>query len=440
MVYWQKREKVMAENNQNLTKRKKQLGQSLVEAALFLPIFLIIIGGVVEVAQLVVTQNRITDATRASTRFAANGGEDSGMIEVIMTNVTGTVNMQTGSDIASQARWDIWAIRGTTIISGEELLFQEPEEEWLTHIWGGEATKNFDEVTPDVIKREVLNELFKDLPEADIAQTASGLEIVGTYIIYDVNSILGLDATPGLGEIHSVRELIVMRVAGLNIQPSRSCTAFPIAVYSGNRSVGGDSNPFPPEADFDYPSISPPTLAHFFSHQSDKPLTDAREGYVYKVTLGSGDVASQQFRWLQWNLPISGGGGNPITVLSNSLTWPGNSADYQDHGDPGNLVAEFTYPVRGFVEPGNNILDLLQGQLVGMSSAELPDIATAVQNNVDQDRALRMIIYDEVEAATFFPRIAEFAIFRIKGYGNEDGNEWLLLEYVRTDKSCGQNN
>ena len=430
----------MAENNQIATRRKKQLGQSLVEAALFLPIFLIILGGVVEVAQLVVTQNRITDAARASTRFAANGGEDSGLINVIMNAVTGTVNMRTGSDTESISRWDIWAIRGTTTISGNELVFEEPDDEWLTHIWGGEATKDYAEVTPEIIKTEVLNELIKDLPADEVQALASGIDIVGTYIIYDIDSLLGLDETPGLGEIHSVRELIVMRVAGLNIQPSKSCTAFPIAIHKGNRSVGGDSNPYPLGIEFDYPATNPPVKEQFFNHRSDVPLSDAREGYVYKVTL---NAASQQFLWLQWNLPIGNGAtaAQKATVLSNSLTWPGNSADYQNHGtDPGSPAADFPHVVRGFVEPGNTIIDLVQGKLIGTSEAQLPDIATAVQNNIDSDRALRVIMYENDVATDGFPRASDFAVVRIAGYGNEEGNEWLLLEYVRTDKSCGQTN
>jgi hypothetical protein len=439
------RDYVMAKNRFKADKRKWQLGQSLVEAALFLPIFLIIIGGVVEVAQLVVTQNRITDAARASTRFAANGGEDTGMINVIMNAVTGTVNMQTGSDTASLARWDIWKIRGTTVISGDELIFQEAEDEWLTHIWGGQATKDFDQVTPATIKTEVLNELLKDLPPADRDNLASGLDIVGTYIIYDVDSILGLDATPGLGEIHSVRELIVMRVAGLNFEPSKGCSAFPLAVHDGLRSVtdpGAGSNPYPYGIEFDFPKTNPPVIDQFFSHNSKEPkgLYDAFEGYVFKVTL---NAASQQFGWLQWNTGIGTSLAEDETALANSLGQYGNSNDYQDHGDPGNPVAAFGHVIRGYVEPNNTLDDLIQTRLVAPSDAQLTGVdtpgvlAAAIQDNIRENRALRLIVFNAKNGNNFV--VTDFAIFRIKGYGNSGGDEWLLLEFVRLDKSCGQN-
>ena len=54
----------------------KQKGQSLVEVAITAPILIVILVGLIEVAQLAVTQNQINTAARHSARFAANGGED----------------------------------------------------------------------------------------------------------------------------------------------------------------------------------------------------------------------------------------------------------------------------------------------------------------------------------------------------------------------------
>ena len=42
----------------------KEKGQSLVEVALFLPIFLVIIAGLVEVSNILVTQNSVHNAAR----------------------------------------------------------------------------------------------------------------------------------------------------------------------------------------------------------------------------------------------------------------------------------------------------------------------------------------------------------------------------------------
>ncbi|MBK9051336.1 MAG: pilus assembly protein [Chloroflexi bacterium] len=51
----------------------QQRGQSLVEVAVFLPVALIIIAGLVELSLFLVTQNRVTTASREAARFGANG-------------------------------------------------------------------------------------------------------------------------------------------------------------------------------------------------------------------------------------------------------------------------------------------------------------------------------------------------------------------------------
>ena len=102
----------MASKTTSLRRSNKEKGQSLVEIALFLPIFLIIIAGMVEISQLVVTQNIVTDATRASTRFGANGGEDEGMVNIIINAVPSpTINL-------AEDAWDIWSIRATVDDNG----------------------------------------------------------------------------------------------------------------------------------------------------------------------------------------------------------------------------------------------------------------------------------------------------------------------------------
>ena len=49
----------------------KEKGQSLVEVALFLPIFIIVLAGLIEVSQLVITQNRVSQAARTAARTKA---------------------------------------------------------------------------------------------------------------------------------------------------------------------------------------------------------------------------------------------------------------------------------------------------------------------------------------------------------------------------------
>ena len=74
-------------------KHTKHTGQSLVEVALFLPILIILLAGIVELSQLVITQNRVSNAARAATRFGANGGEDEGIVIVALDTVTQTLDI-----------------------------------------------------------------------------------------------------------------------------------------------------------------------------------------------------------------------------------------------------------------------------------------------------------------------------------------------------------
>lgn len=166
----------------------REKGQSLVEVALFFPIFLVVLAGVVEVSHLVITQNRVSNAARSAARFAANGGEDAGMVNVALNTVTQTLEIT--DDV-----WDIWSIRGTLNDGGTGF------DEWeFTHIYGISNTTQAPEVDQTALQQRVLAELQVDHQGTTNPQNASGLRIVGTYAIHDVESILGLDALPALVE------------------------------------------------------------------------------------------------------------------------------------------------------------------------------------------------------------------------------------------------
>lgn len=397
-------------------------GQSLVEVALFLPIFLIILAGVVEVSQLVITQNRITNASRAGTRFASNGGEDIGVVEVVLTSVTQTLSLE--PDV-----WDIWTIHAR--VSEDGASFREWE---FNHVYGITETTRANSVDQIAIQQRILSELQIDHEGNTPGNIANDLRIVGVYVIHDVESILGLDALPWLQGFHSVEELNVMRVFASDAQQTDGCTAFPIAVSDGIRSL--TENTFP--ANFDYPSPSP-TIRDFANHQEDIPLSAAQEGYVYQVTRG---FDSGEFGWLVWN------DGIPPTAntLADSLRWPGNSADYSDHGDPGTTLPGFNHVVRGYAEPGDpSDLAMQVNDFVAASTSQLPDagMVERVQENIDRERDLRLITWN-TSAPGAGPngqyQIARFAVFKLRGYGNAAADdEWLLLEFIRWDDSCGQN-
>ncbi|MCP5096992.1 MAG: hypothetical protein GY943_15700 [Chloroflexi bacterium] len=157
---------------------------------------------------------------------------------------------------------------------------------------------------------------------------------------------------------------------------------------------------------------------------------------IYKVTRNE---PIDGFDWLVWNVGIEDSDGS---VLSNSLTWPGDSFDYADHGDAGTpLSTELTHAVRGFVEPGNSSDVMLQiFDWVAGSGSQLPAIAPAVQALIDDGPVLRLIVQDEVDGGgngRF--HIQNFGLFKLHGYGNSSAEgEWLLLEFMGFDTSCGQ--
>lgn len=406
-----------------MEQNKESRGQSLVEVALFLPIFLIILAGVVEVSQLVITQNRVTNASRAGVRFASNGGEDVGVVNVILTSVTQTLSLE--EDV-----WDIWTIHARVNDDGSG--FREWE---FNHAYGISNTIRAPSVNEAAIQQRILDELQIDHRGETPGEIANDLRIVATYVIHDVDSILGLQAIPWLRGFHSIEELNVMRIAASGVQQTNGCTAFPIAVNSGVRSLTPDTFP----TNFDYPSPAP-RLNQFVNHQDNAPLETAQEGYVYLFRRGFG---SGNFGWLVWNdgIPPTG------VTLANSLTWPGNSADYTDHGDAGAVLPGFGHVVRGYVEPGDpDDQGMHIDDWVAASGSSLTDAAVAqqVQVNIDRRRDLRLIVWD-ANAPGAGPagngqyQIGRFAVFKIRGYGNSAAaDQWLLLEFIRWDDSCGQ--
>lgn len=247
---------------------QKQRGQSLVEVALFLPILIIIIAGVVEVSQLLITQNRVDTASRAAARFGANGGENEGIRRVIMNNVTQTLDL-------NEALWDIWVLRGQINDDGNNI------EDWeFEHVYGISNTVRFDTVDENTLRQRVIDELSVD------GRSPANLRFVGTYVQHDVDTILGLNALPGLDSYNSVSSLNVMRIVGEALEATRGCDAFPIGVNNLVRSAtppgSGGGSAYPTANEF-HPSSPTPPYASFTRHVPDVPLAQAQPGYIYAV-------------------------------------------------------------------------------------------------------------------------------------------------------------
>jgi hypothetical protein len=421
--------KLLPTTKSKTVSRAGQRGQSLVEVALFFPIFVILLAGLVEVSQLLVTQNRVSSAARAAARFASNGGQDEGIPTTILNTVTQTLE-------TDESLWDIWSIRATINANGTDFT------QWqFTHVYGISNTVRAPSVDEDEIRSQVLDELRRDENQATAEGIANNLQIVGTYAIHDVDSILGLDAMSQLAGFSSINALSVMRITANTQNVTNGCAAFPIAVSGGTRSVtapGTGSSPYPAANEFSYPTTNRPTYNTFVNHRPDEPLDSAREGYIFRLPNGTGNG---NFDWLVWNQGISDSAAN----LAASLDWPGNSTNYTLCPTCGGLAVAgsgFGGIVRGYIEPGDvtdqtiHVDDWVLRSVVPISSGS---VQTALQEHIQLDRTLRLIVWDTYDN-THPPygryQISGFAVFRIIGYSNS----WILAEFIRWDNSCGQVN
>lgn len=420
-----------------------QKGQSLVEIALVLPMFLIIIAGVVEVSNLLITKNRVESAARAAARFSAAGGSEPDV--VVLNTVTQTLDLSSGV-------WDIWLVEATVNNDGDDFTTWSVES-----IYGDHQTVLYTETQAYVdceepeecLQTRVLVELQTDEngvhqdPEANpnVERIAANLQVVGVLVIHDVNSILGLEAMPGLSGWNSVQAFAMMRVTNpFEANAGNGCSAFPIAVYYGNRSLtdSAGGNPYP--TNFDYPDDNPPTYNSFYRNVPQVPLAEAQEGYIYLVQDGAG---FGNVGWLAWNIEI-----NPSDqTLVDSLSWPGNSTDYADHGDGGQPATPlYSHVVRGYVNPRDN-LDLAMhiGDWVATTTGSHVSgpVRSQLENHIDLNgRQLRLIVWDEADGtgSNNIYHIKGFIIAKLHGYhlSQSGGDSWILVEFIRWDNSCGQ--
>ena len=224
--------------------------------------------------------------------------------------------------------------------------------------------------------------------------------------------------------------------------PEEGCTGFPIGinqeVYSVYPPGTGSGNDYPAPDDF-HPSSPQPAYSNFPNNVPNTLLINAQEGYIYKIMVGSDNGS---LSWLVWNNGI-----NPNSnTLATSMTWPGNSQDYANHGD-GGIPATPLYPhvVRGYVNPlDSSDLALYVGDWVtvhngSLYSAQFRDV---VNGHINNGRILRLPIWNGMPINngpyTYLP-VSGFANFRIQGHNlASSGTSWLLLEFIGWDTSCWQ--
>lgn len=473
--------------------RFHNLGQSLVETALFLPLLLFILAGALEVSNILITQNRVQTAARAGTGFGATNFNRSSpqaiqdsllaMSNVALNNVEGTLELDVD-------RWDIYTIKATVNSTGNGYAAEPESEEYPYYPWDvsrhthgigevfsdAEWTANEQRIAIDVMCAllsvepadcEEIEDLedFAELPENP---TYAGREFISTIAYHNRESFLGLGYfNPGLTRI---RGLTVMRLEELQGNYG-GCDTFPIGMSLENYSVypydpndpAGDALPTGREM---YPfrdNVSPGTYrgnGYYWPNHGDEPppsynvsdmskfpanvpgvhITSARPGYLYLVKQGGIEQAemSGAFGWLRWKDSPSA---NNAPTLASSLKWPGNSTDYD-------------------YEPWSLDGVINKYDIVKVSTGARPtnDVTTWMREHVDEGRfgrQLRIIVFtppsynggdangdghgtllDGSSGQATSYEVFAFARVRFVGWYLPGQHNWLLVEFHGWDEEC----
>jgi hypothetical protein len=234
-----------------------------------------------------------------------------------------------------------------------------------------------------------------------------------------------------------------MRDTGVQEVVTDACTAFPIAVDEGIRSVlpPGQSGANRWRDDFDFPTPDP-NYNSFVNHVPNIPLEDAREGYLYHIQNGESPGG---MGWLRWNQCEE----NSAGILNDSLSWPGNSNVYTPSGGQCVVNGEQMEKFPGFMEAGDNsdksmhIGDWVPVKTGSVNGSAIKD---AMQEHVQLGRTLRVIVYNPDDGTgvggNAAYHITKFAIVRLIGYslsqGQGGGESFVLAEFIRWDNSCGK--
>jgi hypothetical protein len=457
-----------------------ELGQSLVETALVLPILIVLLVGIVELSNVLNTQNKLTTASRNAADFgAANYDRDNfsmitapAMGQVALNTVTETLIMDTN-------RWDIWSIKART--NGEGTAFSV-----FTHtkVFGDESVltvTEWDALVPDV-QSDMLAALRSVCDGGDTCDEAADIEVVASVPYYAPDPILGLPVLEFLN-LDRQHGLTVMRVG----EPPEvaSCPLLPIAIrldqwslypsdwYDpdtdtlaaplSNQYPGHDVHPFPPKdrkiwewptcdkanpascqkkdgppiptytnGSIDPFTVSSPMKVQYLdtdetfwpNNVPGTPLGSAlamrgRIGYIFWAREQVGDPGN--FGWLSWD------GSNDANKLADSLAppigdfmefYPGSRADM---GELTNL------PPGEKSGNGNNWLEIgewVEGAPGNMDNAGKQGLHQWIYDETLQDAIIKskvvpLVVFDQRSEETGSKvsyRVAAFVIARILGY------------------------
>ncbi|MEM7798466.1 MAG: TadE family protein [Chloroflexota bacterium] len=389
---------------------KHQSGQSLVETAISLPLFLILIVGVVEIGSLLVAQQRVTTATDMGVRFGSRGGTDEGMLVAMQNTLTQTMN------IDDPDQWDVFIVRGEINDQGNGW-----DEFSMQHIYGNQRTRNFTGTITSTFQNNLGTEVLEGLQTRGDTNSgglvildsdnsgeagrdlAANQEVVGMIVYHEVDTILGLDEI--LDTDVQLTGTSYARLQAVGIQ-TNGCEAYPLIMTDQARSLDGrESTDYEDQTLNSIYPVNFPEFSEFDPSYGNRLINESLEGDLFVIYETSG------FRWVQWD---------ESTSATESMAWPGNSDRYVGY--------------QGLVDNNSGLhrRDLLLGGAAAVPNANLVD-------HIDLGRPIRVMLIEAADLNDGAPyAIDDFIIMRLHGYGNTNGNTWMLAETVKVDTSCGQ--
>jgi hypothetical protein len=432
---------------QKLNKNGLMKGQSLVETALFLPILIFVLVGIVEVSTVLITQNRVTTASRVATGFGAVNYDRNDWQKTAETMGIVALNAVTETMEMDPDLWDIWSIYARVNEDGTD--FEEFE---ATHVAGNNNVISTGEWA--VREAEVRADM---LAELQAAGDPSELRAVSSVAYHNQQTMLNLPVWQWV-DFQTVRGLTVMRVD--DPPPFAGCPIMPITVRLNQPSVyptnwpndgtrheedeGGEMYFFPAAGDFYKPPQStwqPPTYVNnviapdLYSDTFQRNIpgvnfVNRKAGYIFKAREGT---SSGGFGWVTWD------GVQSQQALEASLAYspppPGNFAEKY----PGSRADLGTLPVAPGEVSGNGDGDLVPGEWVQVNTGNVHAVAKDFfAEYVETGRPITLLYYDthHAQGQNAAVRVQGFVTVKVLGFDFSGQDKWMLFEFIRDTIEC----
>jgi hypothetical protein len=439
---------------QKLNKSGPMKGQSLVETALFLPILIFILVGIVEVSTVLITQNRVTTASRVATGFGAvyydaNNWQNTAESMGIVALNTVTETMELDPDL-----WDIWSVYAEVNAEGTDF-----EEFDAIHVAGNNNVISTGEWA--VREAEVRADM---LAELQAAGDSSGLKTVSSVAYHNQETFLNLPIWQWVG-FQTVRGLTVMRVE--DPPPFAGCPILPIAVkinqpsaYPTDWPKDGTRHPadegeemffFPDQSKnqeqfyvpnyindwpiprYDNDNATAPDLDSdtFTRNVPGRHFLNAQPGYIFKAREGT---SAGGFGWISWD------GKTDAPTLRASLAYgtpPGNFAEKYPGSDAD--MGELDLPAGEESGNGNGVLE--EFEWLEVATGNMASVSEDLFNDyVYTGRPVTLIYYDLAHdskgGANVSLRVRGFVTVKVLGFRLQGNDKWMLFEFIRWSAEC----